>query len=31
MDFWKKNRVMDNGELLLENGHTLGHKQFRLV
>jgi hypothetical protein len=26
LDFWKKNKVAENGELQLEDGRTLGHK-----
>jgi len=30
-DFWKKNKVQNNGELLLEDGSVLGHKDYKLI
>jgi len=31
LDFWKRNKVNDLGELILEDGTVLGHKDYRLV
>lgn len=31
LDFWKKNKVTEMGELQLEDGRTIGHKDFKLV